>query len=159
MLGPCNYKIKCSGKFLGKLSGNSQPLKEEFYVVEGLQTPWLGRMASSKMNLIQKVETVSTNANEADEKYAANIIKIYPSLFIGLGELQGEYRIRLIHEPTAFALTMPRKETLPLPGKTNTELDRMLEIGVISPVHEQLSGVHLWLLSRNRAVMYAYALI
>ena len=117
LLGPCNYKIKCSGKFVGKLSANSQSLQEEFYVVEGLQTPLLGRMASSKLNLIQKVETVSTNANKVDEKYTANIIKSYPSLFKGLGELEGEYRIRLKHEPTPFALTVPRKVPLPLLGK------------------------------------------
>ena len=136
LLGPCNYKIKCSGKFVGKLSANSQSLQEEFYVVEGLQTPLLGRMASFKLNLIQKVESVSTNANKVDEKYTANIVKGYPSLFKGLGELEGEYRIRLIHEPTPFALTVPRKVPLPLLGKTKSELDRMLEIGVISPVHE-----------------------
>ena len=40
---------------MGKLSANSQSLQEEFYVVEGLQTPLLGRMASSKLNLIQKL--------------------------------------------------------------------------------------------------------
>ena len=91
-------------------------------------------MASSKLNLIQKAETVSTNANEIDEKYTANIIKSYPSLFKGLGELEGEYRIQLIHEPTPFALTVPRKVPLPLLGKKTAELDRMLEIGVISPV-------------------------
>ena len=144
---------------MGKLSGNSRCLLEEFYVIEGLQTPWLGRMASSKLNLIQKVETVSTNANKADEKYTTNIIKSYPSLFKSLGELEGEYRIQLIHEPTPFALTLPRKVTLPFPGKTKAEVDRMLEIGVIFQSANQLNGVHLWLLFRNRAVMYAYTLI
>ena len=121
---------------MGKLSKNSQSLQEEFYVVEGLQTPLLGKMASSKLNLIQKVETISTNANKVDENYTTNIIKIYPSLFKGLGELEGEYRICLIHELTPFAWTVPRKVPLPLLGKTKAELDRMLEIGVISLVHE-----------------------
>ena len=134
--GTCNYKIKSSGKFMGKLSANSQSLQEEIYVVEGLQIPLLGRMASSKLTLIQKVETISTNANKVDEKYTANIIKSYPSLFKGLGELEGEYRFHLILEPTPFALTVPRKVPLPLLGKTKAELNRMLEIGVISLVHE-----------------------
>ena len=136
LLGPCSYKIKSSAKFVGKLSANNQSLQEEFYVVEGLQTPLLGRMASSKLNLIQKIETVSTNANEVDKKYTASIITSYPSLFKGLGELEGEYRIQLMHEPTPFAVTVPRKVPLPLLGKTKAELNRMLEIGVISPVHE-----------------------
>ena len=133
LLGPCNYKIKCSGKFVGKLSPNRQSLQEEFYVVEGLQTPLLGRMASFKLDLIQKVESVSTNANKVDEKYTANIIKSYPPLFKGLGELEGEYRIRLIHEPTPFALTVPRKVPLQLLGKTKSELDRMLESNFSCP--------------------------
>ncbi len=69
LLGPCNYKIKCSGKLMGKLSANSHSLQEEFYVVKGLHTPLLGRMAGSKLNLIKKVETVAVNANEIDENY------------------------------------------------------------------------------------------
>ena len=62
--------------------------------------------------------------------------KSYPSLFKGLGELEVEYRIKLIDEPTPFALTVPRKVPLPLLKKTKAEIDRMLEIGVVSPVHE-----------------------
>ena len=136
LLGPCNYKIKCSGKFVGKLSTNSRSLQEEFYVAEGLQTPLLGRMASSKLKLIQKVEKLTSDVNEIDEQYAKNIIKSYPSLFKGHGELEGEYRIKLIDEPTPFALNVPRKVPLPLLKKTKAEIDRMLEIGVVSPVHE-----------------------
>ena len=75
-------------------------------------------------------------AHEVDEQYTKNIIKSYPSLFKGLGEIEGEYRIRLINEPTPFALTVPRKVQLPLLKKTKAEIYRMLEMGVISPVHE-----------------------
>ena len=125
LLGPCNYKIKCLGKFTGKLSTN-RSLHEDFYVVEGLQTPLLGRMASSKLELIKKVEKLTTNANEVNEQYTKNIIKSYSSLFKGLGELKGEYRILLKDEPTPFALTVPRKVPLPLLKKTKAEIDRML---------------------------------
>ena len=136
LLGPCNYKIKCSGKFLGNLSTDSRSLQEEIYVVKGLQTPLLGRMASSQLKLIQKVEKLTAIPQENDEQYTENITKSYPSLFKGLGELEGEYRIRLIDEPTPFALTVPRKVPVPLLKKTKAEIDRMLEMGVISPVHE-----------------------
>ena len=33
LLGPCNYKIKCSGKSIGNLSTDSRSLQEEFYVL------------------------------------------------------------------------------------------------------------------------------
>ena len=58
LLGPSNYKIKCSGKFTGELSVNNETLNEEIYVVKGLQTPLLGRVASSKLKLIQKVDHI-----------------------------------------------------------------------------------------------------
>ena len=83
-------------------------------------------MASSQLKLIQKVEKLTAIAHEFDEQYAKNIIKSYPSLFKGLGELEGEYRIRLIDEPTPFALTVPRKVPSPLLKKTNAEIDSML---------------------------------
>ena len=132
LLGPCNYKFKCSGKFTGKLSVNNKTLNEEFYVVKGLQTPLLGRMASSKLNLIQKVD----NIIEVGEEYTKRVIKSYPSLFTGLGKLEGEYQIRLKQEPTPYALTVPIKVPLPLLKKTKEELDRMLKLGVISRVVE-----------------------
>ena len=132
LLGPCNYKIKCSGKFTGELSVNNETLNEEIYVVKGLQTPLLGRVASSKLKLIQKVDHI----NEFGEDFTKRVLKCYPSLFTGLGKLEGEYKIRLKQEPTPYALTVPRKVPLPLLKKTKEELDRMLHLGVISGVVE-----------------------
>ena len=82
LLGPSNYKIKCSGKFTGELSVNNETLNEEIYVVKGLQTPLLGRVASSKLKLIQKVDHI----NEVGEDYTRRVLKSYPSLFTGLGK-------------------------------------------------------------------------
>ena len=34
LLGHCNYKIKCLGKFTGKLTANNKSLDKEFYIVK-----------------------------------------------------------------------------------------------------------------------------
>ena len=60
----------------------------------------------------------------------------YPTLFDGLGKLEGEYKITLREGAKPFALTVPRKVPLPLLSETKKEIERMLELGVIRPVQE-----------------------
>ena len=49
----------------------------------------------------------------------------YPKLFRGLGEIQGEYRIKLKDNAQPFALHVPRKVPLPLLHKTKAQIDRL----------------------------------
>ena len=39
LLGPCNYKLNCIGKFKAKLSTNHKSVDNEVFVVKGLQRP------------------------------------------------------------------------------------------------------------------------
>ena len=57
-------------------------------------------------------------------------------MFEGLGELEGEFKIKLKYNLTSLALTVAKKASLPFLEKTKVELDRMLEMGVISRVTE-----------------------
>ena len=93
--------------------------------------PLLERVASSKLNLIQKIEPLTFNT---DDKYTENIIKNYLSLIKGLGELEDVYEIKLKHKHIPFALTVGRKVPLPLLEETKVELDGMLEMGVCTMV-------------------------
>ncbi|CAB3997437.1 Hypothetical predicted protein, partial [Paramuricea clavata] len=54
----------------------------------------------------------------------------------GLGELEGEYEIKLKELPEPFALNVPRKVPFPMLDKTKKEIERMLKIGVISKVDQ-----------------------
>lgn len=52
LLGPCNYKMDCIGKFTAKFSTHNMMVKEDIYVVKGLERPLLGREATEEINLI-----------------------------------------------------------------------------------------------------------
>ena len=57
-------------------------------------------------------------------------------LFTGLGDLvDSEYEIKLKPDSQPFALHTPRRIPIPLFSKVKMELDRMQELGVISPVY------------------------
>ena len=112
MLGPCNYKLNCIGKFQAKLTANQKCIHNEFYVVKGSERPLLSRYASQSLNLINKVDAICS------EEYKNNIVNQYPDLFKGLEEIEGEYKINLVENSTPFALTKPRKVPLPLLPKT-----------------------------------------
>ena len=59
---------------------------------------------------------------------------MYPNLFKGLGELEGEFSIKLSPGSTPHAITTPRRVALPLMLKVKEELQRMEKLGVISKV-------------------------
>ena len=99
-------------------------------MVKGLQRPLLSRQVSQSSNLINKIDAI----NKKD--YRTDIVEQYPKLFKGLGEIEGEYEIKLNENSKPFALTVPRKVPLPLLSKTKQEIDRMLKIGVIRKVNE-----------------------
>lgn len=49
----------------------------------------------------------------------------FPSLFTGLGKLQGEYEIKLKEDTRPYAVTTPRRVVLPYLEKVKAELHRM----------------------------------
>ena len=100
-----------------KLTANQKCIHNEIYVVKGLERPLLSRYASQSLNLINKVDAISS------EEYKNNIVNQYPDLFKGLGEIEGEYKINLVENSTPFALTTPRKVPLPLLSKTKKEIE------------------------------------
>ena len=138
LLGSCNYKLNCLGKFKAKLAVNQKCIDNEVYVVKGLERPLLSRQASQSLNLINKIDALSC------QEYKSKIINQYPDVFKGLGEIPGENEIKLIENPSPFTLTTPRKVPLPLLSKTKLEIERMLEMGIIKKI-----GVHPWWLCPN----------
>jgi hypothetical protein len=84
------------------------------------------------LNLLGKIMEVENSKAPKESEYKQQIIGQYPKLFEGLGELKGEYEIKLKELPEPFALNVPRKVPFPLLDKTKKEIERMLKIGVIS---------------------------
>ena len=69
------------------------------------------------------------------ECYPTTAIKQeFPSLFTGLGTLQGDYEIQVKQDAQPLSLGTTRNIPLPLRDKVKQELDAMEDQGVISKV-------------------------
>ena len=60
-------------------------------------------------------------------------VEQFPSLFQGLGKLEGEYSIKLLEGAKPFALATPRRVAIPLMKQVKDELKRMEQLGVREP--------------------------
>lgn len=96
--------------------------------MQRLATPLLGFPAILALGLLHPVDSVKEL--EADMK------KMYPKVFTGLGLLKGEYKIKLKEGAKPYALSLPRRIPLPLYDKVKAELERMEKMGVIEPIEE-----------------------
>ena len=131
LMGPCNYKMNCIGTFTSQLRHEDKTTTEEIFVVKGLERSLLGRQAAHSLNLLNCVDAL--NSNEMKE----SVKDKYPNLFTGLGQIKDqEYDIKVTHEATPFAITVPRQVPIPLRKETERELQRMERNGEISRVED-----------------------
>ena len=128
LMGPCKHKLCCLGNFTAVLCVDDKVVRELIYVVKDLERPLLGRNAAEKLKLVNRVDTVSS------DDYKTKVANRHPKLFTSLGQMKDSYIITLKEDAKPFAISVPRKLPLPLYQKTEDELDRMLETGVISAV-------------------------
>ena len=80
------------------------------------------------LQLVQWVRGVQTGK--------LNPVQQFPSLFQGLGKLQGEYSIKLQEGAKPYALTTSQCVPIPLMKPVKAELERMEKLEVISRVSE-----------------------
>ena len=100
-------------------NGSGKATTQEIYIVENLKEPLLGRQAIDALNLVQKVETIHSDHSASIEQEAKTM---YPNLFKGLRELEGEFSIKLTPGSTPYTITMLRCVALPLMPKAKEEL-------------------------------------
>ena len=125
--GPDSHILPVRGKFTGTLRNNTQEAEEEIFVVKELSKPLLGRPAIEQLGLIRRVAVVNKQGPPAEQ---------FPSLFQGLGKLEGEYTIQLQDGAKPFALSTPRRVAIPLLKSVKQELQRMENLGVIARVEQ-----------------------
>ncbi len=90
-----------------------------------------------RCNIHEIDECTKTKSIKVNQQlYKQNIINMYPKLFEGLGEIEGEYEIKLKPKAQPFALNVPRKVPFPMFDKTKSEIDRMLQMGDISKIDQ-----------------------
>ncbi|CAB3984367.1 Transposon Ty3-G Gag-Pol poly, partial [Paramuricea clavata] len=133
LFGPGQEKLSIKGVIKGVLKTSS--LKEtlqDIYVIGNLKEPLLGRPAIDALNLVQKVETIQDDESRLIED---EVKSTYPNLFKGLGEVDGDFSIKLKPDSKPFALTTPRRVAIPLLNKVKAELEKIENLGVISKVY------------------------
>ena len=108
-----------------KNSSTVQKTVQDLYVVRGLQKPLLGRPAIQALNLLQRINAVSSSVDPKKE---------YPELWQGLGKCENAYTVRLKQEHTPFSIATPRRLPLPMKQKVEEELKSLQEKDIIRPV-------------------------
>ena len=126
--GPSNKVLPVKGRFAAKLVRGDRETEQQLYVAEDLHRPLLGRPAIDSLQLVQRVRGVQTGKLDP--------VQQFPSLFQGLGKLQGEYSIKLQEGAKPYALSTPRRVPIPLIKSVKAELERMEKLGVIIRVSE-----------------------
>ena len=133
--GPNQSILQVTGQFNAKMCVKSgRETSQEIYIVSGLHQALLGRPAIAALRLVARVGAVEKDGcMDATEPDLENL---FPELFTGLGNLKGEYAIKLREDVKPFAITTPRRVPIPLMPAVQEELARMEKLGVISKVEE-----------------------
>ena len=122
---PASSVLEVVGEFKGRLSYGNKTTLQSVYVVKNLKVNLLGLPAVIALALVAKVDALSTKPGVAGQ---------FPSLFQGLGSLGEPYQIKLQPDAKPFALFTARHVPLPLRDKVKQELEKMVDLGVISKV-------------------------
>ena len=125
LTGAGQQPLEVQGQFMGHLRYNNLETEQKIFVIQGLSRPLLGRPAIEALAIVSVVEPIMT-LERVSEKF--------PQLFQGLGKLTDNYSIKLQSNSQPYALTTPRRVAIPLLPKVETELQRMLQLGVIEKV-------------------------
>ena len=127
--GPSGQKLTVLGQFTRKISHTKRVSEEVIFVVRGLSNNLLGLPAIQNLRLIRKIDSTTTTPT-------SKIHEQFSKVFKGLGTLGEAYKIQLKEDAKPFSLYTPRNVPLPLRNLVKAELERMEQLGVISPVDQ-----------------------
>ena len=122
LFGADHNGLRVMGTVRDTLSLGETCVTADIYFVK---EPLLGQPAIEKLNLLARINEIQSQSCE--ERIKAK----YPRLFHGLGELEGEYEIKLKPDAQPFAIMTPRRIPLPMKSKVKEELAGMEKLGVI----------------------------
>ena len=126
--GPSKHRLLVKGQFTAKLTTENKEVEQELYVVQDLHKHLLGCPAIKALDLAIRIAAVRGGSESPFYRY--------PALFQGLGRLEGDYSIQLKEGAKPLAMMVPRRVAIPLMQPVKEELERMVQLGVISRVRE-----------------------
>ena len=124
--GPDRKPLSALGSVTVSLKHEDRHTTQEVFIIKGLNHNLLGLPAIEALQLGAMVHSVQDETALVKEKF--------PLLFNGLGSISTEYTIQLKPNATSYALSTVRNVPIPLRDKVKAELQRMLDLGVISKV-------------------------
>ena len=129
LCGPNGVLLDLRGSLTVTLSQKQHKCDQEIFVVKQLKHNPLGLPAIKGLHLLSVLDNIECDPTTA-------IKQEFPSLFTGLGILQGDYEIQVKPDAQPFSLGTARNIPLPLCDKVKQELDVMEAQGVISKVQQ-----------------------
>ena len=118
--GPDSHVIPTLGKFIGTFTRGTRLAEGEVYVTKRLTKSLLGRPTIQDLDLVKLVAVVGQHHLSPKDQF--------PSLFQGLGKLEGEYTIELQDNAQPFALTTPRRVAIPLLNTSRNARDNTVRL-------------------------------
>ena len=125
LVGANDNVLQALGKFNGRLSQGGAVVDVDIYVISGQRRSLLSRRACKVLNFVKLVVVGSVERADyyKDKK---------PKLHSGLGRMSGgDYSIQLREDAVPFALSTPRRVSIPFMDVVKRELQRMKDLQVI----------------------------
>ncbi|PIK56894.1 hypothetical protein BSL78_06220 [Apostichopus japonicus] len=143
--------VPVMGQCIAKLHHKSKTQFVSFYVVPRNVQPLMGVETCVKLGLIKRVNRIQavglSNTNETSDYDTIRLDDA--DVFEGLGCLPGEHKI--VIDPQASPVAHPcRKVPFALQDDLKRELQRMVELGVITKVEEPTEWVHPLVIVRKK---------
>ena len=143
LVGADDKPLETIGQITLDLKLGEVTIKEHVYIIRGAKKLLLGIPAIRRLGLIQEIPdtfTIKAIGSQPTQATTSNtkekITQQYPNLFRGLGKMAGEYTIQLKEGAQPFCLTSPRRIPIPLQKKVKSQLESMVQLGVIEPIDE-----------------------
>ncbi|KAI5750921.1 hypothetical protein M8J77_002494 [Diaphorina citri] len=119
------------GKVMLRSRYKNMDMDVEYLIVDCNAVPLLGLDTCVKLNLIYRVHAIENVALENVTK--ENLVKMNEDLFMGLGQLPGQYHIQL-KDNAVPVISPPRRVPFSIQKKLKDTLDQMEQDGIIKKV-------------------------
>ena len=137
LCGPNGVLLDLRGSLTVTLSQKQHKCDHEIFVVKQLKHNLLELPTINDLHLLSILDNLECDPTTA-------IKQEFPSLFTGLGTLQGDYEIQVKPDAQPFSLGTVRNIPLPLHDKVKQEMDVMEAQGVISKVQQPTPWCAAW---------------
>ena len=116
----------------------------EFGVVDGNYMPLIGARAAQQMGLLvvqhNNIQLVSNSEALTTSLTKEQVLTDFEDIFKGLGRMEGKLHLE-VDDSVSPVVMPPRRVPVALKGKFKEELDRLIDVGVLTKVEEPTKWV------------------